>query len=211
MNDALTENKKLIGGKIRKRRLELGYSQHKLAQLVGYNDRSTINRIESGERDFPKGKLLILAKVLRTSVGYLLGDLEDANVEPQKITVPLVGSVACGVPIEAIENVTDHIEIDKINKADYALRCVGDSMIGANIHDGDIVFIKKMPMVENGEIAVVRINGDVTLKKFKRNERTGEIRLKAANPDFDDIVLNDDGFKEIEVMGKCIGVLSKTK
>lgn len=66
-------------------------------------------------------------------------------------TVPLIGSIACGTPILADENIEKEVMLPEDISADFCLRCKGDSMINARIYDGDIVFIRKQPMVENGE------------------------------------------------------------
>ena len=85
-------------------------------------------------------------------------------VEVQR--VPLLGEIACGKPIIANQTFDAYVEVGAQIKCDFCLRAKGDSMIDARIHDGDVVFIKKQPEVENGEIAAVEIDGEATLKRF---------------------------------------------
>ena len=82
-------------------------------------------------------------------------------------TVPLVGDIACGTPILAEENIVDYVKVPGQVRADFALTCRGNSMIGANIQDGDIVYIRQQPEVENAQIAAVCVDNDeATLKRF---------------------------------------------
>jgi len=92
---------------------------------------------------------------------------------------PLVGSIACGTPILAEQNIEARIGVPALWRADFALTCHGDSM-AAMIQDGDIVCIRKQPEVENGEIAAVRIGEEATLKRFYRQGDT--VMLQAENP-----------------------------
>ena len=87
-------------------------------------------------------------------------------------------------------------------KSDFALKCKGDSMIGARIYDGDIVFVRKQETVENGEIAVVAIEDEATLKRFyKYNDL---IVLRAENPAYKDMVFSPSDHKQIRILGKAV-------
>jgi len=122
--------------------------------------------------------------------------------------VPLIGSVAAGSPITAIENVDGYVTLDRsIFKGDglFALRIKGDSMTGMGILNGDIVVVRKKASASHGEAVVVIIDGDATLKRFIKEN--GEIRLRAENPAYDDIVL--DPGSSIQVAGKLVGVIRK--
>lgn len=87
---------------------------------------------------------------------------------PKTKKVPLIGTIACGTPILAVENIECDVDMPENIRADFALRCKGDSMIDAHIYDGDIVYIRKQPIVDNGEIAAVIIDDEATLKRFYR-------------------------------------------
>ena len=142
---------------IRIRREALGLTKSALAEIVGY-DRSMITKIEQGKVDLTQSKILAFADALKTTPSQLMGFDEQPAAPniislPETKKVPLLGTIACGEPILANENVSDYIDMDATVHADFALRCKGDSMINARIFDGDIVYIRKQSDVENGEIA----------------------------------------------------------
>jgi len=122
---------------------------------------------------------------------------------------PLVGAVAAGRPITAVENIEGHLTLDRnlfAGQNVFALRVRGDSMIGAGIHDGDIAVVQKQPVADDGQIAVVMIDDEATLKRFGRKDKA--IILHAENPAYPDIVIGpEDG--EVEVVGKVIGIMRK--
>lgn len=203
---------------IKNRREELGMTKVRLAELVGY-DRSMITKIEQGKVDLTQSKIAAIAKALQTTTMNLMGDdgssdIPDApNVIPLPKTrkVPLLGTIACGEPILAIENVEDYVDMDADTHADFALRCKGDSMINARIFDGDIVYIRKQDTVENGEIAAVLIDGtesesEATLKRFY-NEGD-KIRLSAENPMYKDQQFHGEAMNSVRVIGKAVAFLS---
>jgi repressor LexA len=123
------------------------------------------------------------------------------------IRAPLVGTVAAGRPITATENLEGHITLDRnLFSGDevFALRVRGDSMIGVGIHDGDIAVIRRQPVAEEGQIVVLLIDGEATLKRFIRDGQN--IILRAENPGFADIVIGPDEAM-VEVIGKVIGII----
>jgi repressor LexA len=125
------------------------------------------------------------------------------------VRVPLVGAVAAGRPITAEENVEGHVTLDgDLFSSDdvFTLRVRGDSMTGAGIHDGDIAVVRKQPEVQDGELAVVMIDGEATLKRFRREGR--RVILRAENPDYADIVI-DPKRADVDIVGKVIGIMRK--
>lgn len=96
-------------------------------------------------------------------------------------------------------------------KADFCLIAKGDSMINARIMDGDIVFIRKQPTVENGEIAAVAIDDEATLKRFYRDENTGTITLVAENPAYAPITFTRDSLENVYILGKAVAFQSNVK
>ena len=122
---------------------------------------------------------------------------------PEMATIPLVGSIACGTPILAEQNIEARIGVPALWRADFALTCHGDSM-AAMIQDGDIVCIRKQPEVENGEIAAVRIGEEATLKRFYRQGDT--VMLQAENPAFSPLVYTRDQLNEITIEGLVVGI-----
>lgn len=118
--------------------------------------------------------------------------------------VPILGDVACGVPIYADETYDDYIEVDEDIKVDFALRTKGDSMIGDNIVDGDIVLVKKVSMVEPHEIAVVVINDEATLKRVRYDRKNNIVMLEASNPNVPVKLYVGEELERINILGKAV-------
>lgn len=204
---------------IKTRREELGMTKVRLAELVGY-DSSMITKIEQGKVDLTQSKISAIAKALQTTTMKLMGDEEGddtpSNILPLPKTrkIPLLGTIACGEPILATENVAEYVDMDTDIHADFALRCNGDSMINARIFDGDIVYIRKQNSVENGEIAAVLIDGvesesEATLKRFFREN--DKIRLSAENPMYADKQYYGEEMNQVRVIGKAVAFLSTVR
>ena len=204
---------------IKTRREELGMTKVRLAELVGY-DRSMITKIGQGKVDLTQSKISAIAKALQTTTMKLMGDEEGddtpSNILPLPKTrkIPLLGTIACGEPILATENVAEYVDMDTDIHADFALRCNGDSMINARIFDGDIVYIRKQNSVENGEIAAVLIDGvesesEATLKRFFREN--DKIRLSAENPMYADKQYYGEEMNQVRVIGKAVAFLSTVR
>jgi len=205
-----------IGQRIKQRRVELGLSVDDIAEKIGKN-RATVYRYESSEiEDLPTSILEPLAKALSTTPAYLMGWETDnifsiPNIIPLPETkeIPLLGTIACGEPILAEENIEDYIKLDKAVDAEFALRCKGDSMIGARIRNGDIVYIHQQEDVENGEIAAVLIGNEATLKKVYKYPEKNMLVLKPANPEYEDFIYTGVELEEIKILGKAVGFYSK--
>ena len=194
---------------IRRLREELGLSQDELAKRLGYRSRSTIAKIESGSNDIPQSKIAAFAAALETTPAHLLGLDEPqpqtaSYTEPQSAArrVPLLGAIAAGSPLFAEEHIEEYIELSGNIKADFCLRVQGDSMIGARIYDGDIVFIRKQPDVEDGEIAAVLVDDSATLKRVYKDR--GAIRLHSENPKYRPMVFTEDNCDCVRILGKAV-------
>ena len=118
--------------------------------------------------------------------------------------IPILGEVACGVPIYAEETYNDYVEVDENIKVDFALRTRGDSMIGDNIVDGDVVLVKKVSMVEPHEIAVVVINDEATLKRVKYDREKDILILEASNPSVPTKLYSGSELEQINILGKVV-------
>lgn len=171
---------------IKRIREERGMSQDELARLVGFKSRSSINKIEMGVNDITQSKLVAIANALRVTPSELMGDDKDVaapddlaaripNMIPVNNTfrIPVVGRVAAGKPIIADEEIIGHEYIDEKYARDghdyFGLRIVGKSM-EPTIMDGDIVIVRRQNCVENGEIAIVLIDGEeATAKEIKES------------------------------------------
>jgi repressor LexA len=201
---------------IKRRRQQLKMTQTDLALKMGYADKSMIAKIEKGNVDLPQSKILAFANVLETTPGELMGwDYEAEPTETvdniyklDKIKLPFLGKVACGEPIFADEDRESYIMVGTDIGADFCLQCQGDSMINARIHDGDIVFVKKTDIVENGEIAVVIIDDEATLKRFFYYREQNLVILKPENPKYQDIILTGEQLNQVRVIGRAVAFQS---
>jgi len=120
--------------------------------------------------------------------------------------IPLIGRVAAGRPILAVENLEKRVQLDAAlfrPLPDYLLRVAGESMIEAGIHDGDLLAVHRTTEAHTGQIIVARLNDEVTVKRLRRRGRG--IVLEAANPEYDDIVVTRDDDFAIE--GRAVGVI----
>lgn len=124
---------------------------------------------------------------------------------------PLLGDIACGKPIMANEEKELYVEAGADIKADFCLRAKGDSMIGARIYDGDIVFIRKQEMVDNGEIAAVIIEDEATLKRVNYFPEKSLLILKAENSMYEDLVYTGEQLNYIIILGKAVAFQSTVR
>ena len=167
------------------KRLRIGLDRKSMTQtelsIRSGVSKSSISRYLKGDWEGKQEAVYALAGALGVSVSWLMGyDVPITGVEapgtipagfeplPQMTNVPLVGSIACGTPILAEENIKEYIGVPAAWRADFALECHGDSM-APRICDGDIVCIRRQPEVESGQIAAVRIGDEATLKHFYRS------------------------------------------
>lgn len=211
-----------MGDRIRKARLEKGLSQAELAELLGYKSRSSINKIEVEGRDIPRSSIVKFAQVLGVTPSYLMG-WEDDKTDPlddltnkysnikriQMKKFPLLGEIACGEPIYADEDKESFVMADMDIDADFCLTAKGDSMINARIYDGDIVFIKKMPIVDNGAIAAVIIDDEATLKRVYYYPDKNKLILQAENPMYEPFVYVGEELNQIRILGKAVYFMSE--
>lgn len=200
-----------IGDRMKKRRIELKLVQEDVALVVGVT-KQTIQKYENNIiTNIPSDKIELIAKALNTSPSYLMGwDDEEFDVFsipgiipiPKMKKVPRLGTIACGEPILADENLNGYDDIDFDIDCDFSLECEGDSMINARILDGDIVYIKQMPMVNNGEIAAVMVDNEVTLKRvFLSNNK---LVLQPENPQYSPMVYVNEELNNIRILGKAV-------
>ena len=198
-----------LSSRIRQRREQLGLSQEELAARMGYRSKSSITKLEKGINDLPRAKLEELAAALDTTPAWLMGLVDlpfpppGFEPLPEMVRVPLVGSIACGTPITAEQNIECYIGVPAAWHADFALTCHGSSM-APTICDGDIVCIRRQPEVEQGKIAAVRIGEEATLKHFHRQGET--VMLLADNTAVcPPMVFAGPQLEEIQIEGRAVG------
>jgi len=204
-------NLESLGKRIKDERIRLNMTQEELARKVGYTSRSSVNKIELGLVDLPQSKILAIASALQTTPAYLMGweesidELKIDNIfKIEKRSIPLLGNVACGEPIFASESFDAYVTVGSNIQADFCLRAQGDSMINARILDGDIVFVRKQEMVNDGEIAVVLIGDEATIKRVYYDKEEGQLSLVPENPKYRVMRYHGEELNQIRILGKVI-------
>ena len=186
--------------------------------------KTDLSQYVSGKVEPGQGKLFILGLTLNVSEAWLMGynvprernanseansasDLfsQFDNISPiQTQRLPLLGEIACGEPIFCDEDRESYVEVGTNIQADFCLKAKGDSMINARICDGDIVFIRQQPMVENGDIAAVVIDNEATLKRVYYDKENGKLVLQAENPKYKPLMYVGEELNHIRILGKAI-------
>lgn len=206
-----------VGERIKRRRVELGMSAEQLAGILGIN-KATIFRYENGVIEkMPITILEPIAEALKTTPAWLLGwyaeDTDRATetipIKPRKFK--LLGAIACGEPILATQDIDLYVSVGTDIQADFCLRAKGDSMIGARIYDGDIVFIRQQPTVENGEIAAVAIGDEATLKRVYYDKTANVLLLQSENPMYKPLCYTGAELEQIRIMGKAVAFQSDVR
>jgi repressor LexA len=160
------------GLKIKRLRENFSLSQSELASKVGYKDRSSIAKIESGLVELSQSKLHAFADVFGVSVAYLLGAEKTWNLDPPGLTsgelIPVFGDIMANLPIDAHENIVDWLIISaKLANTGkfFAFKAHGDSMCPRIIED-DVLIVRKQNVAETGDIVVLTNNKTAEVKKF---------------------------------------------
>jgi len=190
------------GERLRKRRMELGLTLEEVAEAVGVS-KSTVLKWETGTiEDMRVNKAAALAQVLNVSPLWVIGITDSRSGPPRTKRVPILGSIAAGEPILATEEYGEYVELSEDVPVDFCLRVKGDSMIDARIQDGDLVFVRRQPTVENGQIAVVLIDDEATLKRFYRTPNG--VILKPENSKYEPLFFTHQDFKQVQVLGRAV-------
>ena len=175
--------------------------------------RGALGDLKAGRKQYlSTDTLKKIAEYFSVSIDYLLGgDVAlPKNVRPIDVKrFPMLGEISCGKPIFATENHETYIDASADIHADFCLTAKGDSMIGARIHDGDVVFIKSMPMVENGQIAAVIIDDEATLKRWYYYPEKSKLVLTPENPAFEPLVYVGDELDSVHCLGLAVSFMSK--
>lgn len=201
------------GDKIRIAREAKGLTQEELGTVCGVS-KQTIYKYEQGIiTNIPSDKVELICNELDISPVYLMGwEAGESAPLPDNLTPirfhqkPLVGSIACGTPILAEENITDYVDVPEHVHCDFALKCQGNSMIDLGVEDGDIVYIRSQPEVQNGQVAAVIVDGmesEATLKKFFKYEN--HIMLIPANSEEQPFAFYGEDMARVHVQGLAVG------
>ena len=193
---------------IKKRRSELGLTLLDIAKKMDVNE-ATVQRWESGNiKSLRQGRLAQLAEILKVSPAELMGWTN----ERQRFLVPVLGDVPAGIPLDAVTNIIDYEEIsEEMARAGdhFALRIRGDSM-EPKFSEGDVVIVRKQEQVDNGQIAVVMVNGDAaTIKKFYKTP--AGVMLVGNNPNFTPLNYTPEQVEQlpVRVIGRVVELRAK--
>ncbi len=205
-----------MNNRIREFRKQKGFTLEVLAKKLG-TSKQTIQRYETGAiSNIPKERIEALANMLETTPSDLMGwssgersIFSYENIVPLTVKrLPILGDIACGEPIYANEEYESFAAVNVNTDADFCLRAHGDSMTGARIFDGDIVFIRSQNMVDNGEIAAVIIDDEATLKRVYYYPNEGKLLLSPENPKYAPLVYIGDELDHIKILGKAVAFQS---
>lgn len=204
-------------------KLKMLRKQHKMTQQNLGNainlSKANICKYEAGSLEPNLGTLRALSQLFDVSLDYLIGEEEEdtssldqksSNKPAEKVTKQtfrVLGDIACGTPIlaqETDERFTLSVESGAEINADFCLRARGDSMIGARIFDGDMVFIRKESMVDNGKIAAVLIDEEATLKRIRYDRKRQELTLYPENPKYETMHFRGEELGRIRILGQAI-------
>lgn len=202
-----------MGDIIKQLRTEKGITQEELGKIIGVQ-KSAIRKYESGMvQNIKRTSIQKLSDYFGVSPSYLLGISTNKDVasEIRPVTLkrfPMLGEIACGKPIFANEEHEAYVDASAEIKADFCVTARGDSMTGARIFNGDIVFIKEQSMVENGQIAAVVIDNEVTLKRWYYYPDKSKLVLQAENPTYEPFVYVGEELNTIRCLGRAVSFMS---
>lgn len=207
-----------MDGYLKERRLQLNLTLKEVAAKVGVPE-ATVSRWEGGQiANMKRQYIADYAAALQTTPGFIMTGKEEQETDttrravsippgflpmPEMTQVPLIGSIACGTPILAEQNIEQIVSVPTAWHATFTLMCKGDSM-SPRIQDGDLVAVRSQPEVENGEIAAVRIGEEATLKHVYKYPNY--IELRPENPEFASIIKIGAEMADVVIEGKAVGL-----
>lgn len=206
-----------MANRIKDLRKSFNLTQTDLANKLNVKQ-NTISNWESERTEIDKTSILFMCEYFNVTSDYLLGRDEQPtqsifdthpNIRPvARRRVPMLGEIACGKPIYTNEDRESYVEVGTDLNVDFCLTARGDSMIGARIRSGDIVFCRAQDMVNNGEIAAVIIGDEATLKRVYYYPEQKKLVLQAENPKYEPFVYVNDELDQIRILGKAVAFQS---
>lgn len=209
-----------IGERIKLHREKANLTQDELAKQLNTTKQTVYKYENNVVTNIPSDKIEKMAELFGVNPGYLMGwsDIPNSpeneakqfdNIFPVSIKkFPLLGEIACGEPIFVNEDRESYVLSGTDINADFCLKAKGDSMIGARIFDGDVVFIKKTEIVDNGEIAAIVIDDEVLLKRFYYFPDESLLTLQSENPKYPPKNYTNEQLNHIRVLGKAVAFQS---
>lgn len=200
-----------IGKRIKEERIRLHLSQEDVAKAISSTKQAIYKYENEIVTNIPMDKIEKLAQLFHVSPAYLMGweedtahDLPRAARPVARKRLPMLGNVACGEPIFAEESHGAYVDSDNDVDADFCLTAQGDSMVNARIFDGDILFVKRQSMVDDGEIAVVLIEDEATVKRVYYDRENNIITLVPENPLYKPMRYAGAQLDQIRIIGKVV-------
>jgi repressor LexA len=200
-----------------------GMRASELAKRTGLS-KARISQYVHGKFIPKSDAILTIADALGVSELWLMGKTASMeptrraeipcpeNVSPLRLCrYPILGEIACGAPILAVEDPDAGYVTAAETNADFCLTAKGDSMIGARIFDGDEVFIQQTDLVENGEIAAVVVDGEATLKRVYYYPEEGKLILSPENPAYEPLVFVGSELADIRILGRAVAFQAKLR
>lgn len=204
-------NKEIMAQNIRYYLKRYGKTQKEICKDLGFKEMTFSDWVNA--KTYPRiDKIEKMANYFHVQKADLVEEKRKPlkNIVPiEKRMVPIIGQIAAGKPILADEHIEAFLPCDTGVHADFGLIVSGDSMIGADIHDGDVVFIRSQPIVDDGQIAAVRIDDDATLKRFYKNP--DGCTLVSMNPKYPPMVFNSGNCDSIQIIGLAVAKYSLIK
>lgn len=205
--------------RIHSMRTEKGITLAQIAERLGVTE-ATAQRYERGNiKSIPYEHMCAYGEILHCSPAYLMGWEDNSSINLDNTfpisskCFPMLGEIACGEPTYTAEDRESYVLSGTEINADFCLKAKGDSMINARILEGDIVFIKKQDIVDNGEIAAVVVNNEseATLKRFFYYPERNMVILRAENPLYRDMIFTDEELENFHVLGKAVAFQSDVR
>ena len=200
-----------------------GMRASELAKRTGLS-KARISQYVNGKFVPKSDAILQIAEALGVSELWLLGKTDDPsptpsislpcpdNLSPLRLRrFPMLGEIACGLPILAVEDTEGAYVTAADTNAHFCLTAKGDSMIGSRIYDGDEVFIQQTDVVENGEIAAVVVDGEATLKRVYYYPEEQKLILEADNPAYRPLVFTGPELETIHILGRAVAFQAKLR
>lgn len=200
-----------IGEQIYKCRKEAHMTLEQLGRAIGVS-KQTVQRYESGViANIPAEKIEAMAKAMGVTPAVLMGWADDFFTPISRRKLPVLGSIACGEPVYAEQEHECYMYDGGTFDADFCLIAKGDSMIGARIHPGDAVFIRRQDSAENGQIAAVIIDGEATLKRVYYYPAQQKLILCPENPKYAPLVYMGSELEQVRIVGIAVAFQSRIK
>lgn len=204
-------NKELFGNRLLESMRDNNDTTYSLAEYLHLSP-SAISRYTTGDIAPKIPTVQAIAGKYGIRPSWLMGiegESKYPEAEEKAKRIPIVGTIAAGLPLLAQENIEGFEYVPDNLDVDFCLRVKGDSMMNARILDGDLVFIRKQQEVENGEIAAILVGQDATLKRFYQTN--GMVILRSENPNYPEMIYTKKDMKEVSILGKAVRYISEVR